>query len=171
MGVTIHFEGRLKTNEDFDAVMKRAREFANEHSSGIVSLDSDRKLLKRVKDEKDWDYEGAVRGIQIQPHENSDPLILEFGKDLYIQEYCKTQFAGVQVHISIVEFLRSIEPFFEKLSVVDEGEFWDTNDIKIVEGKFKDFFAAFESAIRENPKLKGPFRMRDGRIVDLMHDV
>lgn len=168
MGVTIHFEGRLKTNEDFDAVMKKAREFADKHSSGIVSLDSDKKLLKRVKDERNWDYEGEVRGLQIQPHENSDPLILEFDKDLYIQEYCKTQFAGVSLHIAIVEFLRSVEPCFEKLSVVDEGEFWDTNDIKILEGKFEDFFAAFESAIRENPKLKGPFRMRDGRIVDLM---
>lgn len=168
MGVTIHFEGRLKTNADFDGVIKKALEFADRHSSEIISLDSDRKLLKRVKDEKNWDYQGAVRGIRIQPHENSDPLLLEFDKDLYIQEYCKTQFAGVPVHVSIVEFLRGIEPCFEKLSVVDEGEFWDTNDTKILEQRFEDFFAAFESAIRENPKLKGPFRMRDGRIVDLM---
>jgi hypothetical protein len=168
MGVTIHFEGRLKSQKDFDEVIEKARDFAKKRSSDIIQLDNDKKLLKRVKEEKDWDYEGEVKGIQFQPHENSDPLILEFDKDLYIQEFCKTQFSDISTHIEIIEFLRDIESNFDNLSVIDEGEYWDTDDVKLLEQKFEDFFVAFENAIKENPKLKGPFRMGDGRIVDLM---
>jgi len=167
MGVTIHFEGRLKTTADLDRVINLGQKFAKRKSADIVKLDNDKKLLQRVKDEKDWDYEGEVKGIQFQPHENSDPLVLEFDSDLYIQEYCKTQFAGISTHIEIIEFLREIEPFFDNLVVFDEGEFWETNDIKVLEQKFENFFIAFEKAQEENPKLKGPFRVQ-GRIIDLM---
>jgi len=167
MGVTIHFEGRLKTVNDLDKVINLGLEFAKRKSSDVIKLDSTDKLLRRVKDDKDWDYQGEVKGIQFQPHENSDPLVLEFDKDFYIQEYCKTQFAGISTHIEVVQFLREIEPHFENLVIVDEGEFWETNDIKVLEQKFEDFFNAFEKAIEENPKLKGPFKVQ-GRIIDLM---
>ncbi|GHN01659.1 hypothetical protein WSM22_31480 [Cytophagales bacterium WSM2-2] len=168
MGVTIHFEGKLKSQKDFDEVIEKAIDFAKRKSSDIIKLNNDKKLLKRVKDEKDWDYEGEVKGVQIQPHDNSDPLILEFDKDLFIQEFCKTQFSDISTHIDIIKFLRDIESNFDNLSVIDEGEFWETNDIKLLEQKFEDFFVAFDNAIQENPKLKGPFKMSDGRIVDLM---
>jgi hypothetical protein len=167
MGVTIHFEGRLKTSADFDKVITLGQEFAKRKSADIIKLDSKKKLLQRVKDEKDWDYEGEVRGIQFQPHENSDPIVLEFDTDLYIQEYCKTQFADISTHIEVIQFLRDIEPHFDNLTVVDEGEFWETSDIKVLEQKFENFFYAFEKAIEENPKLKGPFKIK-GRIIDLM---
>ena len=123
MGVTIHFEGRLKTVNDLDKVINLGLEFAKRKSSDVIKLDSTDKLLRRVKDDKDWDYQGEVKGIQFQPHENSDPLVLEFDKDFYIQEYCKTQFAGISTHIEVVQFLREIEPHFENLVIVDEGEF------------------------------------------------
>jgi hypothetical protein len=167
MGVTIHFEGRLKTSADLDKVINLGQEFAKRKSADIIKLDSKKKLLQRVKDEKDWDYEGEVKGIQFQPHENSDPIVLEFDTDLYIQEYCKTQFADISTHIEVIQFLREIEPHFANLTVVDEGEFWETSDIKVLEQKFEDFFNAFEKAIEENPKLKGPFKIK-GRIIDLM---
>ena len=169
MGVTIHFEGRLKTTADLDKVINLGQEFAKRKATDTIKLDSKKKLLQRVKDEKDWDYEGEVKGIQFQPHENSDPIVLEFDSDLYLQDFCKTQFAGVATHIEVVEFLRDIEPFFDSLTVFDEGEFWDTNDINILEQKFEDFVDAFDKAIKENPKLKGPFRV-EGRIVDLLED-
>lgn len=168
MGVTVHFEGRLKTSNDFEKVIDIGRNLAMRKNAEIINLDSDNKILHRVKDEKEWDYEGKVRGIQFLVHENSDPIFLEFDKDFYIQEYCKTQFAGISTHIELIQLLRDIEPFFEELIVIDEGEFWETSDINILEQKFEDFFRAAEQAVQENPKLKGPFRLGDGRIVDLM---
>jgi len=167
MGVTIHFEGRLKSAQDLNEVLRKGHELAKRLSQEPVLLDSGKKLLKRIRNEEDWDYEGPVKGIQFSPHINSDPLVLEFDRDHYIQEYCKTQFAGVSTHIKIIEFLRDIEPHFQELQVVDEGEFWESSEIKVLEQKFNDFFDAFEKAIQENPKLKGPFRI-EGRIIDLM---
>lgn len=169
MGVTIHFEGRLRSSQDFDKVIGLGLEFATRKSSEIIKLDSPKKLLQRVRKDDVWDYEGEVRGIQFQPHVNSDPIILEFDTNMFIQEYCKTQFADVATHMEIVGFLRDIEPYFEDLQVTDEGEFWETSDIKMLQQKFEDFFIARDNAIKENPRLKGPFRVQ-GRIIDLMAD-
>jgi hypothetical protein len=168
MGVTVHFEGRLKTREDFEKVIVIGQIFAKRKNAEIMKLDSDRKILNRVKNGKEWDYQGEVKGIQFLPDNNSDPLALEFDSDFYIQEFCKTQFAGISVHIEIIQFLKDIEPRFEELIVVDEGEFWETSDLIILEKRFNDFFEAAELAVQKNPKLKGPFRLGNGRIVDLM---
>ncbi|MBK6840046.1 MAG: hypothetical protein IPG90_18650 [Bacteroidetes bacterium] len=62
------------------------------------SISEPLKKLGRVKNEMGWDYEGPTKGVKIQPDQNSDPLWIEFDKDNYIQEYCKTQFAGIDVH-------------------------------------------------------------------------
>jgi hypothetical protein len=168
MGITIHFEGRLKKPEDYQNVIEIGRKLAITKNAEIITLDSDKKLLQRVKEENDWDYEGKVTGIQFLLDVNCEPIVLEFDKDLYIQEYCKTQFAGISTHIEVIQLLREIEPYFEELIVVDEGEFWETSDIKILEQKFENFFIAFDQEIENNPKLKGPIRLSNGRIIDLM---
>lgn len=168
MGVTIHFSGRLLSREAYEEVVDIGRNFAKRASAEIVNLDSDRKTLNRVRNGQAWNYEGQVNGIQFLPNENCDPLVLEFDSDLCIQEFCKTQFAGISTHIEVIQFLREIAPYFDELIVVDEGEFWESSDINILEQKFEYFFRAAELAVKENPKLKGPYRLSNGRIVDLM---
>ena len=79
-----------------------------------------------MRDEQGWDYTGPTRGIVLYPHENSEPLRLEFDRDLIVQEFIKTQFAPAEIHVKIVGFLKKIAPHFEALTVEDEGEYWDT---------------------------------------------
>ena len=168
MGVTIHFEGRLKSQNYFDHVVEISEKFAQyNHMEYQIFKESD-KILQRVKDEKDWDYKGSTQGIKIQPDINSDPLWIEFDKYYYIQEYCKTQFVDIHVHVKIIELLRLIEPYFADLVVTDEGEYWDTTDEKILQENFDTCFNAIEDAKNENSKLSGPYRITGGRIVDLM---
>lgn len=167
MGVTIHFEGQAKSESDYRQILEKGISFAKRVNSEIIELDSEFKILQRVKDELDWNYEGQVKGIQIQPHENTDPIVLEFDKDLYIQEYCKTQFEGIATHIEIIGFLKDIEPHFESLEVIDEGEFWETNNVELLEEHFENCFTAIDNAKEENPNLNGPYRIGD-RIIDLM---
>jgi hypothetical protein len=131
MGVTIHFEGKLKSEGDFEKLIDAAKLFAETNDFEYKLFEDSDKLLQRVKDEEDWDYQGPTKGITIQPDQNSDPLNLEFDKDLYIQEYCKTQFSDLSVHIIVVDFLRQIETYFEILKVDDEAEYWETTDISI----------------------------------------
>jgi hypothetical protein len=171
MGVTIHFEGQFSSSNDFDKVVETAKTFAESNGLEYFLFQEENKLLQRVKDEQDWDYEGPTQGIQIQPDESSDPLILEFDENLYLQEYCKTQFADISVHILIIDLLRQIQPFFTKLIVEDEGEYWETSDINILQRHLDNCFQAIEDAKNENSKLEGPCRLQNGRIVDLMeHD-
>lgn len=168
MGVTIHFEGRLKSNKDFDKVVFIAKEFAEKNEIEFSFFEESDKLLLRVKDGKEFDYQGITRGIRIQPHDNSDPLNLEFDKDNYMQEYCKTQFAEIDTHIKIVDFLRQIEPYFEKLNVEDKGEYWETKSVEILQKHIDNCFAAIEDLKKERKDLSGPYRIEDGRIIDLM---
>jgi len=78
---------------------------------------------------------GRVRGIVLYPHENSEPLRLEFDRDLIVQEFIKTQFAPAEIHVKIVGFPKEITPHFEALAVEDEGEYWDTEGLDVVENQ------------------------------------
>jgi len=168
MGVTIHFYGRLKNKESLDEVISIASEFAAEKGCEVFNLDSEKKQLFRVKDGKQSEYEGPVRGIQFHADENCDPFVFEFDDDLYIQQFCKTQYAGISTHVEVIQLLRDIEPCFETFVVLDEGDFWETSDISTLEQRFETNFAAAEEMKKENPKLKGPIRLMNGRILDLI---
>lgn len=125
--------------------------------------------MKRVKDEKEWDYQGSTRGIRIQPYDNSDPFNLEFDEDNYIQEYCKTQFTNVEIHIKLIKFLESIISNFEQLNIYDEGEYFELRNIEILDNHIKTCFYQIEMAKQNDKSLDGPFRIEDDRIADLIH--
>ena len=126
------------------------------------------KTLYRVIGEEESEYNGPVQGIKIQPSENTDPLWIEFDEHFYVQDFCKTQFADVEVHVKIVELLRRIEFCFEYLNVEDEGEYWQTENKENLQQLIDDCFNAIEEAVKENQNLTGPYRLQDGRITDLM---
>jgi len=169
MGVTVHFKGRLLGTSAFDEVIRLGRDLASELKSTATIIDNPKATLLRVHDnEQPWDYVGAVKGIEVQLHPNADPLRLEFDEDLYIQEYVKTQFAGVDVHVRLAGFLHDIAPFFVELIVDDEGEYYETGDV----GRLRELLdwcsRAIEKEITEDPTLYGPIRGPDGRVIDLM---
>lgn len=168
MGVTIHFEGKLKSDFEYKKLMIAAEEFATSNKMKYDFFENDQKVLLRVKNNEDWDYSGSTRGIRIQPHENTDPLNLEFDKDNYLQEYCKTQFAEPEIHIQIIAFLKSIQDFFEVLTVNDEGDFWQTADRQVLVNHINTCFHQIETLRQNDYALDGPFKTADDRIVDLM---
>ena len=167
MGVTIHFEGRLKDEASFAAAVEVARRFSDDHQWPCQLIDEARVTLKRVRDEQPWDYTGPARGLGIQPHENSEPFRLEFDRDLYVQEYIKTQFAPIEVHVQIVELLNLLKPLFEDLQVFDEGEYFDTGDLALLTRYRTDCSRVFDRCLAKG-KHSGPVRLESGRIVDLI---
>ena len=74
----------------------------------------------------EWDYVGPTKGIILYLHEECDPVRMEFDRDLYVQEFVKTQFSGPHVHMKVISLLRGLQVFFEDLKVEDEGEYWGT---------------------------------------------
>lgn len=171
MGVTIHFEGGLQSEESFAEVIRLAEAFANSHNWHFETFTNEYKVLLRVMedDDDDWNYEGPTKGISIQIEPDCDPLHLEFDGDLYIQDYCKTQFTDMEVHIAIIGFFRQIEPHFDSLIIDDEGEYWDTDDQHVLRENIQACFRAIEDAKKEDSSLQGPLRLENGRMVDLMY--
>ena len=168
MGITIHYEGRLKDEASFESVLAKTKQFCNEHSWSYEPINNLHVTLKRVRNEKDWDYEGSVKGIAVQPHENSEPFRLEFDKDLYIQEYTKTQFAPINIHIELVQLLRSLQPHFECLEIVDEGEFFETDDQDTLANHLNRCFELLDEYLVQEDKYYGPIRLESKRILDVM---
>ncbi len=168
MGVTIHFEGKLKDAKAYNSLMASSKEFASEMEWPFSEINEAEVTLKRVKDEEDWDYIGSVKGVEILPHEASDPFRLEFDRELYIQEYTKTQFSPIEIHVLLVDFLNRHKDLFENLEIIDEGEFFETNDIQVLEDHIEACNEQMEEYLSQPDKYYGPVKIESGRIIDLM---
>ena len=168
MGVTIHFEGRLKEFGSFDRCLEIIKSFIDKNSWENSEISEEVRTLSRVKDEEVWNYTGKTKGVAIQPHPNTDPFKFEIDEDLYLQEYCKTQFAPIEIHVELVGLLKALEVEFENLSVVDEGEYFESGDIDRLSELIDGCYDAMDKEKEKNPKLEGPVRLNSGRIVDLI---
>jgi hypothetical protein len=168
LGITIHFEGKLRNERCLSEAVPIAEEYANKLKWPWETIDEVEVTLPRVRDEKDWDYTGPVRGIALFPHEDCEPVRLQFDSDLYVQEYTKTQFAGPEIHIAVVTLLRSLEPLFEQLEIVDEGEYWDGSDAQRLRSLIDGCNEAIAEELAKNPNAKYKVKLQHGQIIDIL---
>lgn len=159
MGVTIHFKGALKVASVFDEVIRVAESFANDRGWPTRRIELDEVRLSRVNDdESDWEYVGPVRGTILTPHPFSEEVRLEFDRDYYVQEFCKTQYAGVMTHKEVVGLLDAITPYFSTLQVDDEGEYFESRDERRLAERLGEDLSMLRKVLDENPHAKGPIR-------------
>jgi len=170
MGVTIHYEGRLRDEAAFEAAIARVQDFCARHGWENSRFDVASATLQRVVNEQDVDYVGPSKGIEVMPHPGAEPLAFEFDRSLYVQEFCKTQFAGPAVHMQVISLLEDVAPFFETLTVEDEGEYWGTHDEALLISHLNKVEAMLADYLTENPDAYGPIRLPSGRIVDVHRD-
>ena len=142
MGVTIHYKGKLNSADDINSFCEEMEDIAK--SMGWKHT---------VIDKFDKNDKTPVKGIIIRPHEKSESLQLisdqhgnlrnvfafEFaGEDseLTYLNFIKTQFAPVEIHISVIKLLKYIhKKYISNLDVYDEGDYWQTGDPKVLKGK------------------------------------
>jgi len=167
-GVTIHYEGTAASPEAVEKILAAVSAFARKNKWKIEDASAVKGRLQRVIDEKDKDYEGKITGVVIRVTDNCEPLHFQFGDDLFMQDYVKTQFAGADIHIQIVQLLESLRPLFKKIDVVDEGDYWDFHDKAVLEGHMAKIDSMIEDIKKKNPKAQGPLRMKSGRIADVI---
>lgn len=167
MGVTIHFEGRLRDADGYRGLLGVVRSIASEKTWLTEEFSIAQAKLVRVLDEKDCDYVGPTKGIVVYVDEWCEPVRLEFDKDFYIQEYVKTQFAGTAVHVEVVSLLRAIEPFFADLHVTDEGEYWESGDRPRLKRHITTINELIRDELKKNPHAEHAVRLPSGRIIDL----
>src|SRR5450432_3563935 len=154
MGVTVHYEGTLRSARDLDAVIAIVCAEAEAATWSVERVIGDDVVLERVIDEEERDYHGPVTGVVVHPHADAEPLHFVFGDDLFMQDYCKTQFAGLETHVAVIALLHKLAPHFESLAVFDEGEFWDTADATVLQSHFHSFEEALSRLISEHPKAR-----------------
>jgi hypothetical protein len=169
LGVTVHFEGRLRGEQAFADLLRRVEEIAKAKTWLTEKFRNYEVTLLRVRgDEEEWDYKGPTKGIVIYLHEDCDPVRFEFDRDLYIQEFVKTQFAGVSVHLELIKLLRDIEQFFEELKVEDEGEYWETGNETVLADHIHRCDEVIADLTHKNPSAQVKVRDPRGRLMDLI---
>jgi hypothetical protein len=167
-GVTIHYEGTAASPDAVAKILTAVTAFAKQRGWKVEDASSKTGRLQRVIDEKDKDYEGRIIGIVVRISDNCEPLYFQFGDDLFMQDFVKTQFAGADVHIQIVQLLESLRPHFKKIDVIDEGDYWDTRDKTVLEGHIAKVDSMIEDIKKKDPNAQGPLRMKSGRIADVI---
>ena len=153
MGITIHYQGQLKSTKlinrfkeeimDISRIMKWKWQVLDEDwsypaTAQLSSHDDKLEIIGHL----------PLKGIQIEIHPECEPLSLFFNAEgklmtpilmVLINEgkitddnlfvSVKTQFAPPDVHISIIKLLRYLKKrYILNLKVIDEGDYWDTDD-------------------------------------------
>ena len=167
-GVTIHYEGTAASPDSVAKILAAVAAFAKKNKWKIEDASEARGRLQRVIDEKDKDYEGKITGVVIRVTDNCEPVHFQFGDDLFMQDYVKTQFAGADVHIQIVQLLESLRPYFKKIDVYDEGDYWEAHDQAALQDHIAKVNSMIEDIKKKNSKAQGPLRMESGRIADVV---
>ena len=167
-GVTINYEGSAKNNRAIDAILSEATSFGKGRGWRVEPVAKDKVELERVIDERTAKYAGALRGIILYPNDMCEPVHIEFGSDMFMQDFVKTQFAGADIHVSVIDLLRRLKPYFTSLKVDDEGEYWETSDKLKLEKHIATVNRMLDDIKREKPSARGPVKLKDGRIADVI---
>jgi len=184
MGITIFFAAELGKNS-LPSILQTCRAFAAEHDWAAESIDEAEielarlfqknepleigQALQRNAQQRIADlYLGPTQGIALYPHEDCEPLRIEFDDTGYLQQQVKTQFAGVEVHQQIVELLREISTGFDRFELVDEGRYWESEDPNVLREQFEFSLEAILTLLEDHPDGQIQARRDDGRINDFV---
>jgi len=151
MGVTIHYSSTLSGNAQVESLLHEASALATAMHWGIETENTPRPRLT------------------LFPHTDCEPLTLDPNENGVIENWVKTQFAGPEVHIQIVDFLAQLAPYFVNLAVEDEAEYWETRNREILEGHINQINEILRDMQQENPAARIQVREPTGRIVDMIN--
>ena len=156
MGLTINYKGKIKSKTILPELIAEVKDIA-------VSMGWEYDIFSKnffPENVDDESYDGELYGMCFSPpkcepvwisflsnERMSGPLFLAFrsdenpkGESKYLYNlFTKTQFAGVAIHKSIVELFRYLngKGYFAEFSMIDEGEYWETQDEALLEANFE----------------------------------
>ncbi|MBI9066708.1 MAG: hypothetical protein JEZ09_05405 [Salinivirgaceae bacterium] len=193
MGLSIHYNGKFNSNAILSDLITEVKEIAE-------TLKWDYKIFHEIlpkvyKENKSHD--NKIYGISIFPPECETVSICflsnyRMSSSVHLKFYgnltnpsehnllymlsTKTQFAGVNIHKTIIEIFKHLKSraYFEEFNLSDEGEYWETNDEKLLEQKFKEngtLLDIFSLAVETIPiNQKETFEKYFERILKIIDD-
>lgn len=162
MGITIFASGKIEYIDDIPCVIDDLKRVAGKHHWGYRVIDDgfgaqpDAALTQRDGEEPAAVIKGSLglKGIVLNIGEGAEPLAILFDRSGVLTDMlqqvswiqsnrqgerftiCKTQFAGVDSHIRAIEVLDGLKrSYLPNLVVNDEGDYWESRDLKILAEK------------------------------------
>ena len=193
MGISIHYSGRFNKNENLSDLITEVKDIAETFQWNYEVY------LKAfpVDNNENQSHNGKIYGISFTPPEcetvsicflsnyrMSSVVHLHFygqsenpsERNFLYMLSTKTQFAGTNIHKTIIELFRYLNKrnYFSEFRLVDEGEYWETGNEQILEQKFKEngyLIDSFAIAIESMPVAPGEsYEDYFERIVKLIND-
>ncbi len=157
MGLTIHYSGTLPDPNSVMNLVEDVKDFCNVMKWNYNILDDDWSEpveCSTVIEDGCVRIKGnlGLKGISISIHPDCERLAFLFdsqgrivslpGRIVDVEDCftdsVKTQFAPVEVHITIIKILRFIKNnYIPDLAVLDEGEYWETGNLKNLISKMR----------------------------------
>jgi hypothetical protein len=163
----VHYQGKAKDAAAIEQALAAARSEAIHYGWQVKDANVTNASISRNTGGEAKTYNGPLTGIVIYAHPMCEPVYIQFGTDLIMQDLVKTQFAGADIHMKLIDLLRKLRPLLADLHVDDEGEYWETGDKAKLERQISTVNKMIEGIRKSYPNVKGPIKIGDGRIVDL----
>ncbi|PRY98296.1 hypothetical protein [Marinilabilia salmonicolor] len=162
MGLSFHYSGAIKNREDLPSLIADVQTLAKTHDWEYQIFETS------FPDNEVPPYnEDLIYGISITPPKcetidicftqdgrmssllhllmwkDSDPAEAE--KYMYLLSV-KTQFAGIDIHVIVIDFFRYISrQYLKNFTLTDEGNYWETSDMQVLKNQFDRFSRALDS--------------------------
>lgn len=162
MGLSIHYSGYILHKERLNSLIEEVSDVAKTlgWSSHVFNDEN-------------------IKGVSFAP-ERSEPVFLTFNpegrmlspfniickdiydgveldKELIFTASTKTQYAGLDAHTAIIDFLKHLsKKYLKNFNLKDEGYYWETGDQKLLRKQFSKYEAAmdiFSEALNEMPAI------------------
>jgi hypothetical protein len=162
MGLSIHYSGYILKEEMLDSLIGEVSEVAQTlgWKSHVID-DEDIKGVSFAPEGSEsvfltFNPDGRILSpINIMCKDIYDGV--QFDKDLIFTASTKTQFAGIDAHIAIIDFLKHLSnKYLKEFTLVDEGYYWETGDKKTLEKQFIRYEIAMDifcEAISDLPSV------------------
>lgn len=164
MGLSIHYSGYIFKKEMLDPLIDEVSEICK-------TLDWDSHVFE----------DDEIKGVSFAP-KGSEPVFLTFNnagrmlspvsiiakdiydgvrfdKELMFTTSTKTQFAGIDAHISMIRLLKHLsKKYLRDFILKDEGSYWETGDEKILQQQFDNYNAAMDifcKGLQDLPAISG----------------
>lgn len=158
MGISIHYQGKLKSIKLIPSLCEEIADIATDMSWKYQIMDGDLEKENTAYFSEDGEIKGhlPLKGIIVNIHPKCESLSLLFDNQARLSSLIclisnikgeekgriislKTHFAPIEVHITIIKLLKYIKAkYMTELKVSDEGEYWEKEDPKLLQEK-RDF--------------------------------
>ena len=172
MGLSIHYSGRFNPAASLKAMIEEVKDIAAIYKWDYFVFDDEFSAGSLGK----TTYSQRIYGICFTPPEceTVDLCFLSNGKmssavnlkfygnpknkeeaEYLYMLFTKTQYAGIEIHKLIIHLLKYIsKKYLLDFTLLDEGEYWETGDEKLLEENFKRYTSlinGFVSSVQNYP--------------------